>query len=574
MSHEEQKRSEPHTVQASQAIRSAEPGVAPGKQARTASLPGRSSGAPAPIQRKARQATGQAAGTTAQWLDTAMRPDLYPPPVQRKAAAGSAPVVQRQTEAPASQGGADPTAVHIPTREEVHANPQAYGIPPGGDPNDWFNEYVAHTLAYMGPEQLDVNALDPTADDYQAKVAAIERHRATMRGWGYDPDSLTFVSDSSSGDNETGFQAVRVDPLDPDSGVGSVVGFRGTEPLAGHQGTLTNPLGAFDDVAADMGRDIGGNQYGANQERINELIAGGTGPVTLTGHSLGGALAQHAAAGSTSDNVANVVGFQAPGIDSASAQAFDRANEDGHIGVRFHEHSNDVVHRAGQQKLGGTHNTWTDTNDPGIGGAHGSNFMYSGVGSDGQQVTNVGAGSSATTTAHDPIVNRRGWEGGRGLVGGVSNVAASPFQGAFALGQGLGTAGRNAGQGLLDSGSGLVGGIASGGSTMGQGLSQGASEMWNGEILRGMGTMGSGMGRGVGAMAGGVWEGTTGVVRTGAGAVGDVAGAVWDGVSTAGSHLADGVGTTARAVGNLATWGFDAVTGLFTSDEEEQAESQ
>lgn len=575
MSHEEQKRSEPQAVQASQTVRPAERGVAPGKQTRTMGLQVRPSGASAPVQRKpAADTADRGTGMTAQWLDTAMRPDLFPPPVQRKAAPGGTPVVQRLAEEPAAQAGAEPAEVHIPTREEVHANPQAYGIPPGGNPDDWFNEYVAHTLAYMGPEQLDINALDPTADDYQAQVAAIERHRATMSGWGYNPDSLTFLSDSSSGDNETGLQAVRIDPMDPDSGIGSVVGFRGTEPFAGHQGTLTNPLGALDDVAADLGRDIGGNQYRENQDRINALIAGGTGPVTLTGHSLGGALAQHAAAGSTSGNVANVVGFQAPGIDASSAQAFDQANADGHIGVRFHEHSNDVVHRAGQQKLGGTHNTWTDTNDPGIGGAHGSNFMYNGIGGDGQQVTNVGAGSSAEVTAHDPIVNRLGWEGGRGLIGGVGNVAASPFQGAFALGQGLGAAGVNAGQGLLDSGSSLVGGIAEGGSTMGQGLSQGASEMWDGEILSGLGTMAGGVGRGLGAMAGGVWEGATGVARTGAGVVGDVAGAVWDGVSTAGSHLVDGVGTTARAVGNLATWGFDAVTGLFTSDEEEQAGSQ
>lgn len=539
----------------------------------------------APVQQKqdpaAAAARAEQAALTAQWMNTAIRPDINPPPVQRKPApAGAAragatatPVVQRLAES-SPQGGEDLASLHIPTREEVHANPQAYGIPEGGNPDDWFNEYVAHTLAYMNPEQLDRDALDPNAEDHQARLAAIERHRATMRGWGYDPDSLTFLSDSRSGDNETGLQAVRIDPLDPESGQGSIVGFRGTEPFAGHQATLTNPTGALDDVAADLGRDIGGNQYRENQERIHALIAGGTGPITLTGHSLGGALAQHAAAGSTDLDVANVVGFQAPGIDGRSARAFDQANADGHVSVRFHEHENDVVHRAGQQKLGGTHYTWHDTNDPWFGPAHTSNFMYNGINGDGQQVTNVGAGSSATATAHDPITNRLGWEGGRGLIGGASNMAASPFQGAFALGQGLGNAATNAGQGLWDSGSSLVGGIADGGSTMGSGLSQGASQVWNGEVLRGLGTMASGMGRGVAGMAGGVWDGATGVVGTGAGLVGDVAGAAWDGVSTAGSQLVEGAGTTARAIGNLATWGFEGITGLFSSDDESETESR
>lgn len=559
--------------QASPAVQAA-PAVAPGKRPRVQAQPARapaSAAAVAPVQRKAEgsAANGAGAAMTDRWLDTALRPDLHPPPVQGSAG----PVVQRKesadgqagAQAGGQAGGQAPAA--IPTREQVHANPEAYGIPPGGNPDDWFNEYVAHTLAYMQPEELDVNALDPTAADYPQRVAAIERHRETMRGWGYNPDSLTFLNDSRPGDNQTGLQAVRIDPTDPESGVGSVVGFRGTEPFAGHQFSAGNPLGAFDDVAADLGRDIGGEQYRQNQERINALIAGGTGPITLTGHSLGGALAQHAAAGTSEAGVANVVGFQAPGIDRSSAQAFDQANADGHIDVRFHEHDNDVVHRAGQQKLGGTHYTWHDTNDPGIGGAHGSNFMYNGIGGNGQQVTNVGAGSSATETAHDPITNRLGWEGGRELIGGVGNIAASPFQGAFALGQGLTGAAVNAGEGIWDSGSSLVGGIAQGGSTAGQGLSQGAQQVWNGEVLDGLGTMASGTGRGVAEMAGGVWDGATGLVRTGAGLVGDVAGAAWSGVSTVGGHLVDGAGTLARGVGDLATWGWDSVTGLFSDDD-------
>ncbi len=512
------------------------------------------------VQRKPASGGGGASTqirSASEWLNDPAMDAAHRGVVQMKSS-GSPGVVQMK----GNGQQADPRQTQIPTREDVQANPQAYGIPPGGNPNDWFNEYVAHTVAYMSPEQLNPNALDPNDPEYQSKLAAIQRHHDTMRAWGYDPNSLTFVNDSRPGDTQTGFQAVRLDPLNPDSGVGSIVGFRGTEPWAPHQSNLTNPLGALDDVATDLGRDVGSTQYEANQERIRALIAGGTGDVTLTGHSLGGALAQHAAAGN-SDLISDVVGFQAPGIGSNAANAFNQANSDGHIGVRFHEHSNDVVHRAGEQKLAGTTNTYTDTNDPGVGGAHGTNFMYNGIGGDGNQVTNLGAGSTVNTTNYDPITNRLGWEGGRQLLGGVGNIVASPFQGAWALGQGLGNAAVNAGQGLWDSGSSLVGGIASGGSNIVGGISQGASQMWNGNILQGLGTMATGTGRGIADIAGGVWDGATGLLGTGANLVGDVGGAVVDGVSTLGSELVDGVGTLASGVGNLAKWGWNSLTSLF-----------
>ncbi|HWN71330.1 MAG TPA: hypothetical protein VNM90_27015 [Haliangium sp.] len=530
--------------------------VAPGKTTLTSGL---SSGRAA-VQRKAASG-GASAGAPARsawdqtmdpWMDAAHRGGAA---IQMKEEPGAQP---------AAQGG-QPGQAQVPgrvvTREEVHANPQAYGIPAGGNPDDWFNEYIAHTVAYMQPEQFDPNALDPAAPDYQQRLATIERHRAQMEAWGYNPDSLTFLNDSRSGDTETGLQAVRLDPRDPDGGLGSIVGFRGTEPVATHQSSLTNPTGLLDDVATDLGRDIGSTQYGPNQERIRALIAGGTGPMTLTGHSLGGALAQHAAADSTDLGIANVVGFQAPGIDRSSAQAFDAANADGHMSVRFHEHNNDVVHRAGEQKLGGTHFSYTDTNDPSFVSAHTGYFMYDGVNGQGQQVSTVGPGSTAAVSNTDPITNRLGWEGGRRLLGGAANIAASPFQGAFALGQGLGQAGVNAGRGLWDSGSSLVGGVADGAVSLGTGIADGTSQILDGNVLSGLGTMAGGAGRAIGDVAGGVWDGATGLVGTAGRAVGDTAGAVWNGVSTAGSQLVDGVGTVAHGVGNLAEWGWNNTLG-------------
>ncbi len=554
--------------------------ISPGKRSRTdAHKSGPASpglGGHGPVQRKAGATSNSAPAPRAKPDPGLVATGNWTVFGPHSAAQDQTPV-QRKSEAVTPDAGTETrpaqfpkTDEPIPTRAEVEANPEAYGIPEGGNPQDWFNEYVAHTLAYMDPAELDLNALDPNASDFDARRQTIMRHRGIIEGWGYDPDNIAFINDSRSGDNETGLQAVRLDPLNPDSEHGSVVGFRGTEPFAAHQSTLTNPTGAFDDIAADLGRDIGGNQYRENQQRIQDFMAAGTGPMTVTGHSLGGALAQHAAAGATDLDVANVVGFQAPGIDRASARAFDQANADGHIDVRFHEHENDVVHRAGEQKLAGTHYTWSDSNDPGVGGAHTSNFMYNDVDSEGNAAKRVGAGSSATASESDPIANRMGWEGGRRLVGGVGNMVASPFQGAFALGQGLGEAGVNAGEGLVQSGEEFVGGVREGGSTIGSSMSQGASQIGDGNVLSGLGTMTMGTARGVGEMAVGVGQGLAGVGKTGAGLVMDAAGAVWEGTKTTATHLADGVGTLARGVGNLAEWGVDAVTDLFSSDDDKE----
>ena len=75
-------------VQASQLAPA--PAIAPGKRTRTERLPPGPAGAPPPVQQKpdaaARAARQERAALTAQWIDTATRPDLYPPPVQRKGA--------------------------------------------------------------------------------------------------------------------------------------------------------------------------------------------------------------------------------------------------------------------------------------------------------------------------------------------------------------------------------------------------------------------------------------------------------------------------------------------------------
>lgn len=87
MSHEDLNRSQQPREQVSQPAQAAsKPAIVPGKRTRTRSLPPGPAGTGAPVQRKpdpmadpARQAQRE---LTARWIDTAVRPDLYPPPVQ------------------------------------------------------------------------------------------------------------------------------------------------------------------------------------------------------------------------------------------------------------------------------------------------------------------------------------------------------------------------------------------------------------------------------------------------------------------------------------------------------------
>lgn len=89
MSHEAPKRSQRPQGSVSQSPETASPSaIAPGKRTRTTSLPTLPIGARPPVQQKpdpmADPARQQRAALTAQWIDTAIRPDLYPPPVQMK----------------------------------------------------------------------------------------------------------------------------------------------------------------------------------------------------------------------------------------------------------------------------------------------------------------------------------------------------------------------------------------------------------------------------------------------------------------------------------------------------------
>ena len=90
MSYKDPKDSQQPREQTRQPAQTTGPSLAPGKRTLTSRLPPGPAGAQPPVQQKpdpaAAAARSERAELTARWIDTAIRPDLYPPPVQRKRA--------------------------------------------------------------------------------------------------------------------------------------------------------------------------------------------------------------------------------------------------------------------------------------------------------------------------------------------------------------------------------------------------------------------------------------------------------------------------------------------------------
>jgi pimeloyl-ACP methyl ester carboxylesterase len=102
-------------------------------------------------------------------------------------------------------------------------------------------------------------------------------------------------------------------------------------------------------VNADI-QAVGASQFQTNRALIGLLIARGGGRVNLTGHSLGGSLAQQAAV-AFSGRVQRVVTFQAPGIHSSAVRQFQQGSYQPQ--VAHHVSRGDVVDAAGEQHLPG-----------------------------------------------------------------------------------------------------------------------------------------------------------------------------------------------------------------------------
>jgi len=118
-----------------------------------------------------------------------------------------------------------------------------------------------------------------------------------------------------------------------------VLAFRGTQEKRGAQ----------DDVNRE---GIGTYQFESNVGRVAEMFGAAGGRAIVAGHSLGGALAQLAAARFPSA-VERIVTFQAPAVSAKAADAVAKHNADpasqNKIGSTHYRASGDLVHTAGEK---------------------------------------------------------------------------------------------------------------------------------------------------------------------------------------------------------------------------------
>lgn len=175
-------------------------------------------------------------------------------------------------------------------------------------------EMLAHHLAYQ--------------DSFDGPIEQL------LRRWGYDPAWAAVVDDQS-----TGFFMGLIMPDEAHADLTPVLAFRGTEGLD------------LSDITADLNpSSVGANQFFINQHIVEQFIDDAGGTVDVVGHSLGGALAQHAAAAFPS-SVRRVVTFQSPGISTEEVESFQDAQD--RPDVTHHIADGDVVDTAGDGHLEG-----------------------------------------------------------------------------------------------------------------------------------------------------------------------------------------------------------------------------
>ena len=227
--------------------------------------------------------------------------------------------------APSSAAGKGPTTASLAGATPVQAKAADNAVPQQENrgaadqitAQDVMYELIAHKMGY------------------QDNIGTTEGQ--LLQSWGYEPNWASKINDAA-----TGLFVGLIVPQTGRSDLNAIVVFRGTEPTNG-----------IDDIVADINPvSVGNNQFRANQRFIGQLIAEGGGKVNVTGHSLGGALAQLCAAAFTG-SVNEVYTYQSPGIDSSSAEAFDETED--HPTVRHHMAGGDLVDNAGDKHLEGTH---------------------------------------------------------------------------------------------------------------------------------------------------------------------------------------------------------------------------
>jgi pimeloyl-ACP methyl ester carboxylesterase len=157
-------------------------------------------------------------------------------------------------------------------------------------------------------------------------------------------------------DPESGFRAVLYLPSEPadDRQAATIRTIHGgsARPVVAFRGT-DNKRGVADDANR---QGIGTYQFTSNQGRIQGLLGAAGGKAIVTGHSLGGALAQLAAA-RFSGSVIRCVTFQAPAINAEDVARLREHNKkaapEDQITSTHHRAEGDLVHLAGEKLTDG-----------------------------------------------------------------------------------------------------------------------------------------------------------------------------------------------------------------------------
>ena len=233
------------------------------------------------------------------------------------------------------------------------AHPDA--LPAGVPPEVAFHEFVARELAYksyfvdQSLYQSGTTFVPASMGDHESNYTAQERR--LLESWGYNPMPSREIHDPDSGLYMAVIESA-------DGSRPPIVACRGSE-MGGpdEHGNVT----AIDWISDLDPRGVGYGQFHDNKQYIDEMMAG-LDHVVVTGHSLGGGLANRLAA-QYGDKVDGVYTYQAPGVSTAVPGDPTSMDEARMMQEGFNRregtqawhmvNQGDVVHRVGNEIAGG-----------------------------------------------------------------------------------------------------------------------------------------------------------------------------------------------------------------------------
>lgn len=173
------------------------------------------------------------------------------------------------------------------------------------------------------------------AHSFAYKTVIPDSAKRLLQQWGYEGEWLGAYDDQA-----TGFFVGLLEPSAAGKQAGRlpILAFRGTDDMLGDLVADTDPIA------------VGYEQFQANKAHVAQMIKTAGGKVDAVGHSLGGALAQHAAVTFPSE-INRVVTFQAPGVTVAQAAQFAKLKK--RPSVTHHIAKGDMVDLAGVGHLSG-----------------------------------------------------------------------------------------------------------------------------------------------------------------------------------------------------------------------------